>query len=151
VVGVRRTVAPPARGRRDHEHAHLRPSLEDIRVVADTLTMSTQTLRRLREVYRFITEELMPHERAEESRLYPALARALGGAEVTTTMSRAHAEIERLVQRLGRHLDLARDGSLRPDQLDDLRACLYGLHAVLILHFAQEEEAYFSLSTATAS
>lgn len=135
----------------DREHVLLRPSLEDIRVVADALTTSPETLRRLREVYRFITEELMPHERAEESRLYPALARALGGAEVTTTMSRAHAEIERLVHRLGRHLDLALDGSLRPDQLDDLRACLYGLHAVLILHFAQEEEAYFSLSTATAS
>lgn len=61
-------------------------------------------------------------------------------------MSRAHAEIERLVQRLGRHLDLADDGGLRLDQLDDLKACLYGLHAVLTLHFAQEEEAYFSLS-----
>jgi hypothetical protein len=35
-----------------------------------------------------------------------------------------------------------------PDQLDDLRACLYGLHAVLTLHFAQEEEAYFSLASA---
>ena len=31
-------------------------------------------------------------------------------------------------------------------RLDDLRACLYGLHAVLNLHFTQEEEAYFSLA-----
>lgn len=53
-------------------------------------------------------------------------------------MSRAHAEIERLVRRLRRHLDLAREDALRPDQLDDLRACLYGPDAVLILHFAQE-------------
>jgi hypothetical protein len=60
-------------------------------------------------------------------------------------MSRAHVEIERLVRRLGRHLDIAADGGLRTDQLDDLRACLYGLHAVLVLHFAQEEEVYFSL------
>jgi hypothetical protein len=61
-------------------------------------------------------------------------------------MSRAHAEIERLIRRLGRHIDLLGDGGPRPDQLDDLKACLYGLHAVLTLHFAQEEEAYFSLS-----
>jgi heavy metal translocating P-type ATPase len=135
----------------DQEHVSLRPSLERIRVAADALTATPETADRLREVYRFLNEELMAHERAEEARLYPALAHALGGSEVTTTMSRAHAEIERLVQRLGRHLDLAHDGALCPDQLDDLRACLYGLHAVLILHFAQEEEAYFSLSSATVT
>ena len=61
------------------------------------------------------------------------------------TMSRAHAEIDRLAHRLGQHLDLAATG-VTADQFDDLRACLYGLHAVLILHFAQEEEAYFSLA-----
>ena len=30
-------------------------------------------------------------------------------------------------------------------QVDDLLACLYGLHAVLRLHFVQEEENYFAL------
>jgi heavy metal translocating P-type ATPase len=130
----------------DHEHATLRPALEQIRAVADGLSATSAGLRRLRELHRFLAEELLPHERAEETRLYPAVARTLGSAEVTTTMSRAHAEIERLVRRLGRHLDLAEDDGLRPDQLTDLKACLYGLHAVLILHFAQEEEAYFALS-----
>ena len=74
------------------------------------------------------------------------VGRLLGGSEVTATMSRAHAEIERLVAWLGRHLALAEESGLRPDQIDDLRACLYGLHAVLNLHFTQEEEAYFSLA-----
>ena len=53
-------------------------------------------------------------------------------------------EIERLVRRLGRHLD---SSPIQPDQVDDLRATLYGLDAVLTLHFAQEEEAYFTLAT----
>jgi hypothetical protein len=57
-------------------------------------------------------------------------------------MSRGHVEIERLARRLHRHLE---DGGPRDDQLDDLRATLYGLDAVLTLHFAQEEEAYFTL------
>ncbi len=132
----------------DEEHATLRPALEDIRSAADALggTPCPDVLDRLRAVHRFLAVDLLPHERAEETRLYPALARALGGPEVTTTMSRAHAEIERLVRRLGRHLDLARADGLDPARLDDLRACLYGLHAVLTLHFAQEEEAYFSLT-----
>jgi heavy metal translocating P-type ATPase len=131
----------------DQEHAELRPPLENIRAIADALAATPEALERLRDVHRFLVGRLMPHERAEESRLYPVVARALGGTEATATMSRAHAEIERLVRRLGRHLDLADEGGLRPDQLDDLKACLYGLHAVLTLHFAQEEEAYFSLAS----
>ena len=37
-------------------------------------------------------------------------------------------------------------GSVQPDQIDDLRACLYGLYALLRLHFLQEEENYFTLA-----
>ncbi|MEV4528275.1 heavy metal translocating P-type ATPase [Streptosporangium sp. NPDC049304] len=131
------------------EHSSLRPPLELIRETADELagTSPTEALGRLREVHTFLTERLLPHERAEERRLYPAMGRVLGGPEATMTMSRAHAEIERLVRRLGRHLALAEDGGVRPEQLDDLCACLYGLHAVLLLHFDQEEEAYFSLAS----
>ncbi|WP_440073787.1 heavy metal translocating P-type ATPase [Streptosporangium sp. OZ121] len=131
------------------EHSSLRPPLELIRETADELAgnPTAQALGRLREVHAFLTERLLPHERAEEQRLYPAMGRVLGGPEVTMTMSRAHAEIERLVRRLGRHLALAEDGGVHPEQLDDLCACLYGLHAVLLLHFDQEEEAYFSLAS----
>jgi len=131
------------------EHSSLRPPLERIRETADELAGNSpmEALARLREVHAFLTERLLPHERAEERRLYPAMERVLGGPEATMTMSRAHAEIERLVQRLGRHLALAEDGGVRPEQLDDLCACLYGLHAVLLLHFDQEEEAYFSLAS----
>lgn len=74
----------------------------------------------------------MPHEHAEENRLCPALAPTPGGPEATATMSRAHAETERR--------------ALTFEQLDDLRACLYGQHSVLRLHFTQEEENYFSLA-----
>lgn len=132
----------------EEEHRELRPPLETLREVADRLGGDPPevVLPRLRRVHRFLTEELLPHERDEERRLYPAVGRLLGGSEVTATMSRAHAEIERLVARLGRHLALAEETGLRPDRIDDLRACLYGLHAVLNLHFTQEEEAYFSLA-----
>ena len=35
---------------------------------------------------------------------------------------------------------------IQPDQVDDLLACLYGLYALLRLHFLQEEENYFTLA-----
>jgi hypothetical protein len=89
----------------------------------------------------------LPHEYAEEHQLYPALAPTLGGPEATATMSRAHAEIERLARRIATHLSLSEtDGRLAQEQLDDLRASLYGLYTVLRLHFTQEEENYFSLA-----
>ncbi|MFC4059243.1 heavy metal translocating P-type ATPase [Planomonospora corallina] len=134
------------------EHYELKPPLELIRQAADELDgrSAGKAPDRLREVLGFLTGRLLPHEHAEERRLYPAMGRALGGPEVTMTMSRAHAEIDRLARRLERHLALASDGGLRAEQLDDLRACLYGLHAVLVLHFDQEEEAYFSLAAGSA-
>jgi hemerythrin HHE cation binding domain-containing protein len=38
-----------------------------------------------------------PHESAEEADLYPTLNRLLGGTGPTAAMSRAHAEIARLM------------------------------------------------------
>lgn len=151
VRGTRTVVDPATEAllrRFETEHSSLRPPLELIRETADELggTPSAASLDRLREVHHFLTERLLPHERAEEQRLYPAMGQVLGSLEVTMTMSRAHAEIERLVRRLGNHLALAEADGMRLEQLDDLRACLYGLHAVLVLHFDQEEEAYFSLA-----
>jgi len=73
----------------------------------------------------------------------------MGSGEVTATMSRMHAEIDRLCRRLRTHLEQAdAAGGLSVDQSDDLLACLYGLHALLRLHFVQEEENYFTLASA---
>ncbi|WP_243420504.1 hemerythrin domain-containing protein [Micromonospora globispora] len=102
----------------------------------------------LREVHRRLTDEVLPHEAAEERQLYPALAGPLGSDEATSTMSRGHVEIKRLVDRIGGHLAQNPDGRLRPDEIPDLLAALYGLDAVMRLHLAQEEEDYFSLSPA---
>jgi heavy metal translocating P-type ATPase len=132
------------------EHDDLRDVIEAVRDAADRVSEAPgrDALAAVRQVHRLLTERLLPHEYAEEHQLYPALAASLGSPEVTATMSRAHTEIQRLSRRIATHLTLAdsSDGLLRPDQIDDLRACLYGLHTVLQLHFTQEEENYFSLA-----
>jgi hypothetical protein len=69
----------------------------------------------------------------------------LGGRESTATMSRAHAEIARLIRRLGRVLDGHDPGPPDDAEVLEVRRLVYGLHAILRLHFAQEEEEYFSL------
>ncbi len=65
-----------------------------------------------------------------------------------SSMTRAHVEIEHLVRVYRALLDDLPPEGLDPDDLMDLRRVLYGLHAVLRLHFAQEEEAYAWLASA---
>jgi heavy metal translocating P-type ATPase len=131
------------------EHDDLQDVLQSVRAAADRLSDAPDptALAGVEEAHRLLTERLLPHEYAEEHQLYPALASTLGGPEATATMSRAHVEIERLSHRIATHVELARaNGGLTPEQLDDLRSCLYGLSTVLRLHFTQEEENYFSLA-----
>lgn len=129
------------------EHVELRPRLGQLRAAADELGVgdARETSAQLRAVHAFLAEELLPHEEAEEAELYPALAAVLGGADPTGAMSRTHVEIATQVRRLGRILDgIGPDGPLSEDVIE-LRQLLYGLHAILQLHFSQEEEGYFSL------
>ncbi|ORM36804.1 heavy metal translocating P-type ATPase [Williamsia sp. 1135] len=95
----------------------------------------------------FVSQVVLPHEHAEDEDLYPALARPLGSSEATATMSRMHAEIDRLGRRLHTHrLRADEHGEISPDQRSDLIATLYGLHELLRLHFIQEEENYFTMA-----
>ncbi|TDL09944.1 cadmium-translocating P-type ATPase [Mycolicibacterium obuense] len=130
------------------EHDELRDSLGQIRAAADRLVSTTDgtALQSLSQVHALLTERILPHEHAEEATLYPALAAPLHSSEATATMSRTHAEIQRLSDRVGEHLRLAQAaGGVQPEQRDDVLACLYGLYALLRLHFVQEEENYFTL------
>jgi soluble P-type ATPase len=131
------------------EHDELRDTVESLREAADQLVAGADAdaLRSVTRVYGFLNDRILPHENAEETGLYPALARPLGSGEATATMSRTHAEIQRLTDRIGTHVSLAKaHNAIQPDQVDDLLACLYGLYALLRLHFLQEEENYFTLT-----
>jgi heavy metal translocating P-type ATPase len=133
------------------EHDRMRDDLSILRDAAQQISAgdSDAALVTLRAADGFLQHTLLPHEDAEESALYPELARPLGSAEATATMSRMHAEIHRLSQRLHSHREIAEAaGTVTPEQSDDLLACLYGLHALLCLHFVQEEENFFVLAPA---
>lgn len=131
------------------EHDELRDTLGQLREGADHLAAAPDAtaLQSLMSIRSLLSDRILPHELAEETELYPALARPLGSDEATATMSRTHAEIQRLSDRVTAHAGLAESaGTIQPDQVDDLLACLYGLYALLRLHFAQEEESYFTLA-----
>lgn len=132
------------------EHLALRPQLDLVKAAADAVgrVPDREAHSMAVSVCRWLTEELLPHEEAEDAELYPVMARVLGGADRTSTMSRAHGEISHLIRRLDR-LTRDIDDTPDPEDLAELRGLLYGLHAVLKLHFTQEEESYLSLEGAS--
>jgi len=132
------------------EHQAIRADVEQLRTAAQTLG-DPGAMDRVRGVHELLTREVWPHEQAEESELYPALNRVLGGTDPTAPMSRAHAEIAVQIARLGRLIgDI---GDREPDEADiaDLRDILYGLHAILRLHTVQEDETYLSLGDSVSA
>jgi heavy metal translocating P-type ATPase len=131
-----------------HEHLTIWTEIEQLRAAADALGVlpPAEAMTRVTQVHRLLVEEIGPHEKAEQEELYPAMDRLLGSSHATATMSRAHAEIAHQTRRLGQLIDDISPG--QPDDADiaDLRALLYGLHAILRLHTAQEDESYLSLA-----
>jgi soluble P-type ATPase len=130
------------------EHEVIRADTDQLRGVADCLGTiePVEALEQVQHVYSLLTEEVSPHETAEQHVLYPAIDRILGGNNPTGPMTRAHVEIAHQIRRLGQILaDIGPNG---PDNEDitELRGLLYGLYAILTLHTAQEEESYLSLS-----
>jgi soluble P-type ATPase/hemerythrin-like domain-containing protein len=130
------------------EHGELRQVLPRIREAADAVAAGPEheAVEALHRAVSALVEELVPHEEAEEAELYPALERLLGSSEALAPMRRAHAEIGRLTRRLQAHADgLAEGRALDGERQQDVLATLYGLHALLELHYLQEEENYFAL------
>lgn len=131
------------------EHREFAPELQRLRSVADRLDQLSgpEAIRELETVRVFIAERLPRHEEEEEAAVYPIVASLMGGEDPMSSMSRAHIEISHLGRIFQQLLeDLPPEGP-SPDDLLDLRRVLYGLHAILRLHFAQEEEAYAWLSS----
>jgi soluble P-type ATPase len=132
------------------EHREFLPEMNRIRAVADRLDRMPpdEALRELELVRVFLLERLVRHEEEEEAEVYPVVAKLMGGEDPMATMSRAHLEISHLTRLFTQLLEDLPPGGPGPEDLADLRRVLYGLHAILRLHFAQEEEAYSWLTDA---
>jgi heavy metal translocating P-type ATPase len=130
-------------------HGSLRPHVGELAALAsrlDTLppAEARAQLERLRDM---LEKELLPHEREEQRTAYPLLGRLLKEEDPTGPLIQTHHEIHRLTRLFSRMVaQLPPDGP-GPEDLRDLRRGLYGLHAILTLHFAQEEDLYSLFET----
>ena len=120
------------------EHRHLLAHVDQIRVAAGEVSDLAVEEREVvvRRVLDFLRDMLMPHAEWEEQILYTAVGELLGDPQATATMSRDHVAIGRMIEALAEtdSNDIAR-----------LQELLYGLHALIRVHFEKEEEIYLPL------
>ena len=129
------------------EHKELFPNVDYIRLVAERLDIAsiTETRKGVAEVYEFLAHHLKPHAEAEEAALYPVVQKVLGSPDATKTMSRDHVEIGRYIEELETLKKNLGDAQLAFKQTKALQRVLYGVYALVKLHFAKEEEVYLSI------
>jgi iron-sulfur cluster repair protein YtfE (RIC family) len=120
------------------EHRGLLAHVEQIRVAASEMTELAVEEREMviGRVLEFLRNTLLPHAEWEEQVLYMAIGDLLGDRKSTATMSRDHVAIARMIEALAEAdlTDVAR-----------LQELLYGLHALISVHFEKEEEIYLPL------
>lgn len=129
------------------DHDELMPKLDSIADTADLLDHVDRADAgcRLRRIAALLNDEILPHEEEDEQRIYPVIAEMIGGEDPLRAMSRSHREIFHLAHRFNRMIEeMPTEG---PDAVDiqEFRRLMYALHAILRLHFDQEEELYASL------
>lgn len=127
------------------EHRKLLPYIEALRSTADSVGEAPLevVIDAVDASYRFVTRTLIPHAAAEDEVLYPLVSRAMGAPMATATMRRDHVEVQHLAEELGElRWRLHRSDVLAVDLAQALRRVLYGLYALVSLHFAKEQEIY---------
>jgi hypothetical protein len=120
------------------DHAHLRDHVEHIRIAARELPGMSPEERKevVARILDFLRGTLLPHADEEERLLYRDVAKLLGHPEATAPMTHDHVAIR------VRTVDLA---ATKETEVDRLQELLYGLYALITVHFWKEELLYLPL------
>lgn len=122
------------------EHRALLPELEVLRIAADALTTDrARALELVDAATRMLDRHLVPHADAEEAVLYPLVEHLLDDNLFVTAMIHDHGEVRRLHGELWWLRQQMADGTVPASIGNELRRVLYGLHALIRVHFDKEE------------
>jgi hypothetical protein len=133
------------------EHRELAPVADQVRAVADRLSTepAARLVDQLGALDGLLRDHLLVHEHADETMLYPRVADMLGGDDAMAPLSGMHREIYTLCRQLSQAVRaLQVDGAETADLTQGARRILYGLDALLRVHFAEEEAIYHNLEEA---
>ncbi len=125
------------------------PVLERVHALAEGFAGLAPTAARdeLAALVELLERELVPHEQADERKLYPQLAIQLQGDDPLAAMSHTHREIFRLTRLLARMSDdLQADDGAPALSATEIHRVVQQLDTILSLHFSQEDELYHNLA-----
>lgn len=125
------------------EHDSVRQHLEHARQIADSVgDVSLEDLNHsLDHATHTIAHQFLPHAQHEETLLYAVLPKAPGAPSLGAFFHRDHVEFAELVDELRAVRANVRE-PLDANVARELRRILYGMYAIMKLHFAAEEELY---------
>lgn len=120
------------------EHVTLSEHVEHMRLAARELPelSAEERTQLLARILDFLQGTLLPHAEAEERGLYEGVAKLLGDERATAPMVYDHRAIREWIA------DLA---ATPIDDVARLQELLYGLYALIEVHFRKEEELYLPL------
>lgn len=125
------------------EHRDLLPHVEGLRLAGDALVNGDPAFPELlSDAVAFLNAHLIPHAMAEEAALYPEVERLMSAPGATATMTRDHVDIGAMTAELTALRERLGTGAPTPGERRDLLRLLYGLYALVEVHFAKEEEIY---------
>ncbi len=129
------------------EHLKFQPYVEQLRAVADSVGDTSIDVLRVEvdKLQHFLAHILLPHAHAEDREFYPLIERLLAAPGASGTMRRDHIEVARLTHELASARQQITGTVLGNAEQKALRRILYGLYAIVKLHFAKEDEVYFPL------
>jgi hypothetical protein len=134
------------------DHQQLEGALDRLRAIADALdeAEASGAAALIADANEIVTGEIVTHERADESGVYPHLAKFLPDPHGLEVMSRAHREIIHQARLLTRLAD-----GLAPNDIDrylirDAQRVIESIEALVRLHNAQEEDIYEHAASASA-
>ena len=126
------------------EHEQEEAALDRLREIADALENvdAERADELIGEANEIVERQIVAHERADESTVYPKIAKFLADRHGLGAMSRAHREIIHLARLLRRLAD-----GLSPAEIDhylvrDAQRIIESIEALVRIHIAQEEDIY---------
>jgi Hemerythrin HHE cation binding domain len=140
----RHTMSPAAATALRLGHERMESGLDRLREIADALddAEGAAAVTLIGEADRIVTQQIVAHERDDESTVYPRLTKFLADGHGLGAMSRAHREVIHSARLLG----LLADGLMAADAdrylIRDAQRVIESIEALVRIHNAQEEDIY---------
>jgi signal transduction histidine kinase len=142
-----------AAGRELHrDHLALIGNLDRLRSIVDALDDATPEngAALIAEANRLVQEQVVAHERDDEGKVYPRLARILQESHSLSAMSRAHREILHLARLLARVVEDLPSEKVDRYLVRDAQRIIEAIETLVRMHTAQEEDLYEAVAAPTS-